>query len=393
MRDTRTARFADVVGRAHLPALDGLRAVAVAAVIVGHADYPVRGVPADLGVSAFFVLSGFLITRLLVREWNTTGDLSLSRFYLRRTMRIFPAYYAFLLLSFVIDRHQGQHWDWRLLASGVTYTVNYFNALHHHPNTSIAHAWSLAVEEQFYLVWPLLFLLLARRGRHALVAGVTTLAVMALAWRSVLGLWLHADTAYLYNAFDTRFDNLAVGCVFALLADRPSVARAVDNLAARPWRAWATLGLLLVSRLATPEAYHYSIGFTVDAVLVALLIAQLLVLYRSWSWRWLEHPVMRYLGIISYPIYLYHAWGPSIARHLVPNTPAAIFTGGVVATVLLAMGSYYVVERPFLRLKRRFEASPVRLPNGSAGAPMDSGPSSSTAMLPMTPVGEREGVR
>lgn len=354
VRDTRS-RFAEVVGRAHLPALDGLRAVAVALVIVGHANYPIRGVPADLGVSAFFVLSGFLITRLLIREWVSHGGVSLRNFYLRRTMRIFPAYYAFLALSFLLDRRQGQHWDPSLLASALTYTVNYFNALHHHPSTSVAHAWSLAVEEQFYLLWPVLFLVLARRGRREIVAGVAALAIAAAGWRSFLALHAHADVAYLYNAFDTRFDNLAIGCVMALIADSPSVARAVDRVARRGWYAFATIGLLLASRIGAPEAYHYSLGFTVDAILIAVLIAQLLVVHDSAPWRWLQHPVTRYLGTISYPMYLYHAWGASIGRHLPLHGEAAAFAGAGIATVGLAMGSYHVIEKPFLRLKRRFE--------------------------------------
>src|SRR5690242_7564418 len=92
-----------VLERKHLPALDGLRAVAVLMVVMGHASYPIAGMPDDLGVSLFFVLSGFLITRLLLREHADTGTVSLKHFYLRRTLRIFPAYYAFLVASLVLD--------------------------------------------------------------------------------------------------------------------------------------------------------------------------------------------------------------------------------------------------------------------------------------------------
>ncbi|HET9010483.1 MAG TPA: acyltransferase, partial [Gemmatimonadaceae bacterium] len=190
--------FREVIVRRHFPALDGLRAVAVMIVIVGHHGYPIAGVPADLGVSAFFVLSGFLITRLLMREHEASGTITLREFYARRTLRIFPAYYTFLLVSFVLDHLRGERWGTALGLSAVTYTVNYFNAIHHHPSTSIAHAWSLGVEEQFYLLWPLGFLLLARRGSRALVEGVALAALAAVAWRAWL--MLHgADVAYLYN--------------------------------------------------------------------------------------------------------------------------------------------------------------------------------------------------
>ena len=366
-----TPSFKEIIRRRHLPALDGLRAVAVFTVIVGHANYPVAGVPSDLGVSAFFVLSGFLITRLLIDERDIRGEVSLSRFYLRRTMRIFPAYYAFLLLSFLLDARHGQHWTPALLGSSVTYTVNYFNALHHHPSTSVAHAWSLAVEEQFYLLWPLLFIVLARRGRRALIAGVSLLALAAAAWRSWLALVGHADVSYLYNAFDTRFDNLAIGCILALSVDHSLVSAVAERVGRRAWFPLVTLAFLLSSRLALPQSYHYSAGFTVDAILLAVLITQLLQLCGTPLWSWLERPVTRYLGTISYPIYLYHAWGASVGRHLPVPGPGGKFLAGVLATIALASGSYYVVERPFLMLKRRF-ASGAQPNAASATSPFDT---------------------
>lgn len=345
--------FREVISGSHLPALDGLRAVAVFTVVASHSNLPLR-VPGDLGVSAFFVLSGFLITRLLVRERERTGEVSIRRFYLRRTMRIFPAYYAFLLLSYALDARAGQLWSNTLLANALTYTVNYFNAFNHHPSTSVAHAWSLAVEEQFYLLWPLAFVILAARGRRALVTGVSLAALGAVAWRSWLFLGAHIDPSYVYNAFDTRLDNLAVGCLLALAVDYDTVVAAARRVAKRSWFPIVTLALLLTSRIATPESYHYSIGFTVDALLVATLIVQLLQLYRTRLWSWLEWPAVRYLGAISYPIYLYHQWGASVGRRVVGDAHAFEFAAGVVATVVLASGSYYVIERPFLRLKARY---------------------------------------
>jgi peptidoglycan/LPS O-acetylase OafA/YrhL len=348
-----SAFFRDVIARSHLPALDGLRAVAVFTVVASHSNLPLR-IPGDLGVSAFFVLSGFLITRLLVRERERTGKVSVRRFYLRRTMRIFPAYYAFLVLSYALDARAGQQWSRALLANALTYTVNYFNAFNHHPATSVAHAWSLAVEEQFYLLWPLAFVILAARGRRALVTGVGVAALGAVAWRSWLFLGAHVDSAYVYNAFDTRLDNLAIGCLLALAVDYDSVVAAAGMLAKRSWFPIMTLALLLTSRLASPESYHYSIGFTVDALLVATLIVQLLQLYRARLWCWLEWPAVRYLGAISYPIYLYHQWGASVGRRIAGDAHAFELVIGVTATIILATGSYFIIERPFLKLKARY---------------------------------------
>src|SRR5207253_11425408 len=153
------------LGQSHIPVLDGLRAVSVFTVMGYHLGF--ARVPGDLGVSAFFVLSGFLITWLLLKEDRATGRVSLSRFYTRRVLRIFPAYYAFLALSFVIDQLRHDPWSPALRNSAIFYAVNYFNAYQGHPNTSIAHAWSLAIEEQFYLLWRLAFLLLRRQGGRA----------------------------------------------------------------------------------------------------------------------------------------------------------------------------------------------------------------------------------
>jgi peptidoglycan/LPS O-acetylase OafA/YrhL len=346
--------FRGVVQRAHLPILDGLRAIAVGTVIFGHANYPVRGIPSDLGVSAFFVLSGFLITRLLVQEYDATGDLSVRRFYIRRMLRIFPAYYAFVAVSLAIDAWHGHRWDTALIESTLTYTVNYYNAFHHHPTTSVAHAWSLAVEQQFYLLWPLVFVIMAARGRRALITGVAAMGLVVVAWRSWLTLVAHADASYIYNAFDTRFDNLAIGCLLALSVDYDRVITAVERLGRRTWFPLVTLVLLLVSRRALPEAYRYSLGFTVDAILVAVLIVQLLNLHGTTQWSWLDARVVRYLGRISYPMYLYHAWGASVGHRFPIKGKGIEFAAGVLATIVLASGSYYVIERPFLRIKRRF---------------------------------------
>lgn len=343
-----------VLSQRHLPALDGMRAVAVFTVIAYHAG--LDAVPGDLGVSAFFVLSGFLITWLLLKEWRTDESVSLRRFYARRTLRIFPAYYVFLALSFAVDRLRDDPWPDGLAAAAVAYVVNYYNAFHGHPTTSIAHAWSLGVEEQFYLLWPTVFLLLVRRGRRVLLGTVAGLIAAVLLWRSFLFLVGDVGTAYVYNAFDTRFDNLGMGCLLAICVERPWFAAVARAVARNAWLPLVTLGLLVWSRVGVSTAYHYSLGFTVDALLIAIFIVQVLQLHRRALWSWLEHPVVRYLGVISYPLYLYHIWGIGFGHQMGFLPPAFQALAGVLASVLLASGSYFLIERPFLALKRRFEA-------------------------------------
>jgi peptidoglycan/LPS O-acetylase OafA/YrhL len=181
-----------------------------------------------------------------------------------------------------------------------------------------------------------------------------------LVWRSYLYLGRDVGTAWVYNAFDTRFDNLAIGCMLAILVRRETFSARAETLARAQWLPLLTLVALWLSRTRISNAYHYSVGFTVDAVLVAVFIAQILQLNGTLLWRWLEHPVVKYLGLISYPLYLYHVWGLAVPHHLGPLSLPTQFAIGVLASVAVATGSYFVVERPFLALKRRFEVTSSR---------------------------------
>ena len=257
----------------HLPALDGLRAVAVFVVISYHAGV-MQGVPGDLGVTLFFVLSGFLITWLLAKEFAATGSISIRSFYARRVLRIFPAYYVFILFSLAVDTALGHRWPRGLIAVGFTYLVNYYNAFLGHPTTSIAHAWSLAVEEQFYLLWPLACLALLRRSRHTAARGVAIVIVVTLLWRSTLYLFLHAPVSYLYNAFDTRCDSLAIGCFLALSLERQWFHVVRQWLQSSPLLPLVTLALIWLSHHFGTPAYHYTVGMTVNAALLAVFMVQ-----------------------------------------------------------------------------------------------------------------------
>jgi peptidoglycan/LPS O-acetylase OafA/YrhL len=354
----RRSELTDVLAHSRLPGLDGLRAVGVLGVVLAHATFA-RGLPGDFGPTGFFVLSGFLITRILLREHNKHGKVSLRRFYLARTLRIFPAYYAFVLLSYLLDARAGQAWTPGFLTSGLTYTINYFNAFNHHPTTSLAHVWSLADEEQFYLLWPLAFGFLAARNRRALVTGLIMAALAVVSWRCWLILGAHVDASYVYNAFDTRFDNLAIGCMLAVAVEHNRVLDIGRRIGGRSWYLIITIVLLLVSHDLMSSTYHYSIGFTIDALLIAIAIVQVIQVHGSRLWSWLEWPVLRYIGAISYPMYLYHAWGLSLGRRMPGDFLLLDFLAGVVATILLASASYHFLELPILKKLRARRAPEV----------------------------------
>lgn len=348
-----TSALDRILARPTLPALDGFRMLAVMAVVLGHAG--TTGIlGARHGVAGFFVLSGFLITWLLLAEHERTGSVSLRGFYIRRALRIFPAYYAFLAFSIAVDLMRGDDRILPLIWPGVFYWVNYANAWYGHSTASIAHAWSLAIEEQFYLLWPLLFLALAGRPRRWMIATLAILIAASSTWRTVAFGLLGWSADYAYNAFETRIDNLAIGCLMAVLLRSAGPRRLAASLAAHPVLPLVTIGLLHLSSSIPSGVYQFGPAFTVDALLLAVLMVQLLQLTATPPWRWLDSRVSVYLGRISYPVYLWHQWGLGLADKV--HAPAGVLhlATGVGFTLALAAASYHFLETPFLRLKQRF---------------------------------------
>jgi len=341
--------LSEVLNRRHLPALDGLRAVAVGIVMVYHAGF--TAISGDLGVTAFFVLSGFLITWLLLKEQDRNGRISLRSFYIRRSLRIFPAYFVFVGISWALDLALGDPWELGALISAATYTINYRNALGGHDGP-IAHAWSLAVEEQFYLIWPLLLIAFLRSGR--LRSGLVAIIVGVCAWRTLLFLGFRVPDHYVYNAFDTRFDSLAIGCLMAVLALSPRFVHAAPRLARRAWYPIPVILAILFSRDHIGREWHHSLGYTVDSVLVAVVIIQLLQLSSGPGWKWLNSRLAVWIGAISYPLYLWHGWGLGLADNVTRSDIRWLnLIVGFGLSFAIASASYYGLEKHFLKLKDR----------------------------------------
>ncbi len=347
-------KLAKGLAESHLPSLDGLRAVAALAVVFYH--YGFDWAPGGLGVLAFFVLSGFLITWLLLKEEERYGAVSLRLFYTRRALRIFPAFYVYwlLLVGALVVFHKrlvgGQ-----ALAS-FFYCNNYYQALRGDPNTGLSHTWSLAIEEQFYLLWPLAFLLLRRNGRRMafLLGGIAAVWV----WREALIFGLQRDQGYIYEAFDARADHLMMGCLLAVALREGAAAGLWRRLCARSALLWGTLGLLAVSvalNVRFGTGYRDAVGFAIDPILVAALLVQAIGWPRAGFARVLNWGPVRYLGTISYSIYLYQQMLIDPAKKLAAQWPALSLPFTMAAVVAAASASYWIVERPFLRWKNAFE--------------------------------------
>jgi peptidoglycan/LPS O-acetylase OafA/YrhL len=350
-----------------LPSLDGLRAVAIAVVIGGHLCsgyvsgsgvwarevYSVAG----HGVTLFLVISGFLITRLLLVEQRRTGRISLSRFYLRRTVRIWPALWLMLAVT-VLLAALGQVVSPRGvdLIAAATFVMNYLPG---NQDGILHHTWSLSLEEQFYLLWPVLFLLLRRRRAATWLAGAVLVApVVRVA--VLVGVPALRETAQ--YQFTSRYDSLAIGCLVAVLWDDARFGRWVDGVARRGGGPIAVA--VLVVTVATSSwlgrGFQFTVGYSLENVCVAYLLARAVRAPRARGVRWLNAPPMVWIGRISYSLYLWQ-------QLFVVHPPAWMRPVWVAVPALMAVAaaSYYLVERPTERLRRRLHPDAVAAQAGA----------------------------
>lgn len=338
----------------NIPALDGMRAIAVFLVIIYHFGF--AQVPGGLGVLIFFVLSGFLITWLLLKENDSTGRISLRNFYLRRALRIFPAFYCFWLGTVALLAFTGRHIDWPHAISALFYTSNYYQGIFKPADSFVSHTWSLAIEEQFYLLWPGIFYLFRKDIRRlSMVAG--GLILFTWIWRWVLQFAVHVDQSYIYRAFETRIDHLMVGCLLALTLRRGALDGVCHKLCRFSWMPLVSAALLFVSACIYGQSPYYrdAIGFVIEPLLVAVLLIQLIHFSSTPAWKWIHSRVLNWLGRISYSLYLYQQITLHPAHRLLEKFPVIIqLLAGIAFTIIMASASFYLVERYFLQLKQKF---------------------------------------
>lgn len=340
------------LGHSHIPALDGLRAVAVFLVILSH--FGLEFMPGAHGVMIFFVLSGFLITWLLLKENERYGTVSLTAFYKRRTLRIFPAFYVYWLIMVGFLVATGRTVLWPHAWSALFYGSNYYSAINGDPNNGFSHTWSLAIEEQFYLLWPLVFLML--RGNLRKMTGFLV-ALIGAVWihRAVLCFGFHVDQAYIFAAFDTRLDELMVGCLLAVLLKKRALSSLWSAVSANAMLPLATIALLAISIYAGEhfiDRYRDVFGFAIEPLLVAILVVQIIAFSSARLWGWTEWRVCRFLGRISYSLYLYQQLTLHAVRNALAAYPLVVqLACAIMVTIIVATISYYLIERPFLKLK------------------------------------------
>ena len=349
----------------YIPALDGLRAVAILLVLAAHAGLE-RVVPGAFGVTLFFFISGYLITRQLLGALARTGRIGFAGFYLRRVLRLLPAGVAYVVLAGAAYLALGGHIAVLGWLSAVFYGANIFDLWVGYRSTlaGVRHPfnilWSLAIEEHFYAVWPLVLAALWRVRFLAL--GLLALCLAVLCWRAWLFThctWHFSDMCgrvqpnpawrynRLYQGTDTRLDSIAWGAVLAVVEQRrPALAHA----AARLWV--CGLVVLACSFLLKGDLPRQVLRPSVQGVALLLLFPALL--YRASAVRsWLSRPAMLLIGRLSYSLYLWH-WGAFMLADYVAGPQRAPWLAiGLPGSVLMATASYRFVEQPMLLLRRR----------------------------------------
>jgi peptidoglycan/LPS O-acetylase OafA/YrhL len=355
--------------RFYQPELDGLRFYAFLGVFVFHslpsqpAFYHGLHLPLPSlwgavvksgasGVDLFFALSAFLITSLLLRERHETGGISLRLFYIRRILRIWPLYFLVVALGVVLAHTMAnQPLPWYYVAGYLLFVGNWVHAVFGAPKSICSPLWTVSIEEQFYLIWPLLMKMLERRGM--IIAAIVTLLLATL---SRVGFVLAgASGGYLYYGSTSRCDSLALGILLALFADRlPKLKWGMRFLLL----AGGLLGWIVSSAWLIEQPGKVSMPWVVGRLLVSVASGAILYACLHSRSKLVRGGWVVRLGKISYGLYMLHLVGILIMLRLFHPIwgwkVLAIKALGLVMTVVLGFVSYRWVESPFLRLKDRF---------------------------------------
>lgn len=334
-----------------IPGFDFLRVLAVVTVMMGHAGLTVVGI----GLQTLLVFSGFLITWMMLKEEARHGHIDVLRFYRRRATRLLPALYAYIVIGTLYLMWRGIEVPWHVVTAASLYYINYLQAFTGAPAHYLSHIWSLALQEQFYLLWPLV-LLLARRHRVPLAPVILALIGSVWLYRAVACLVFGASDEYLYRALETRGDNLAMGGLLAVLMHKRRWVALFDRL--KPHAFWILLAIVAYLQVSVHYRnysleYKYVVSLALDPLLIALAIPFILQAAAGDTWlaRLMRSRFIIATGKGSYAMYLMH----SILMHPIINVlkrhGVAPWMGFIVAVPVVALVGH---------LAFRYYETPVR---------------------------------
>ena len=349
-----------------IPSLDGLRAISILLVVIGHSELTyshqnhwanfLLGIlgNAGLGVLIFFVISGFLITTLLLREQEKSRNINIPDFYLRRAFRIFPAFYCYLGVIGILWATGIIHLNWPTFGTAALFLRNYSPPFIGSPPSGdwfVGHTWTLAVEEQFYWLWPICLLLVKPR-RAVLVAVV--LIILAPIIRTAEYFVLPTTRGEIPIMLHTRMDSLMAGCLIALLYKNARFQTLLQSL--YRWQV-PLLAAIFMFGLSPFLAAHFRgiyalpIGWTLENMSAALIVLWVIDHSRSRVGVFLNSRLLVHLGVISYSLYLWQQF------FLTTQNPLSFdkFPFNLVLAVLAAEASYFIIERPMLAWRQRLK--------------------------------------
>jgi peptidoglycan/LPS O-acetylase OafA/YrhL len=350
-----------------IPSLDGIRALAVSLVFFAHGGFE-HIVPGGLGVTVFFVLSGYLITTLMRREYEGSGTLRLRAFYLRRVLRLMPPLFLVVAAAALLSSLGviGGEFSVRGLLSVLFYFGNYHVIAYDFDGVpeGIGVVWSLAVEEHYYLLYPPLAIGLLRLRRPRVAAGVlVVLCAVMLGWRCWLAL-NGASEHYLTMATDTRADSILAGCVLGFWRNPALDAVGPPRL----WRdgalAVGCVLLLLATLVWRDDFFRLTARYTLQSLAIAPLIWLTVARATQAPYRWLNARPLAWLGTVSYTVYLTHQvilFG--VARHAPDLAWGAALAVTALITLVVAEAMRRWVEAPCAQLRRQLHRTgPARRP-------------------------------
>ncbi len=348
----------------HNPALDSFRGLAVLAVMLFHYSVISAG---WIGVQAFFVLSGYLITAILLADKDLCLRDYLVSFYIKRALRIWPLYYAFILVNLLVFLVMADPYIRHQLPYLLTYTVNFYQMRHVGLPWLMGHFWSLAVEEQFYLVWPFViyFFSIPTLGK---ILPALFLAGPLLRGLALLFSFSSDPYAAMYRATSSYFDAFAIGGLIALPLPtlqqwRMKYSKTIFITAALALGAYALFGMLQARPADFASFTAFGLGGTdlvagmVKYIFLNLFFAAAInYLVSNKPPAWLENRTLVYIGLISYGMYVFHPLARSLARVLPwPGSFTLRMPFYFAVTILASAASYKWLEKPILQFKERLK--------------------------------------
>jgi peptidoglycan/LPS O-acetylase OafA/YrhL len=319
---------------------------------------------AQFGVDVFFVISGFLITHLLLLELDATGTVSLRRFYLRRFFRIFPPFYVYLGVLAILWAAGAISLHRRSFICAATFTQNYNLGP---TDWLVAHCWSLSLEEQFYVLWPPCLALLGRKKSTILSIGIIALSPLSRLISTYLAPQYRGQEGHMLH---TQLDTIMFGCAIALFQKSETFDWFAKRFLRLPVLIFAGFFLLIASPILASHfeaPYIRPFGYTLIGVCVSIILVYVVRNPMSPPGRVLNNPVVRHVGVISYSLYLW--------QQLFTGLPAFWFPGNLLMILACAEASFFFVERPAFRLRDLLQSRLRFFSKPGSAAPQTARPS------------------